>query len=115
VFRSAVPMSPRSLTVPGFATLALLGLLLTTSALAQQPVIVSKCVAVTDGDTIKVLTADQQLLRIRLAWIDAPERGQAFGSRAKQTMSELVFGKEVELRFYTVDRYGRLVCLVVAN
>jgi endonuclease YncB( thermonuclease family) len=38
--------------------------------------------------------------------------GQAFGYRAKRAMSELVFGKEVELRVDTTNRYGRLVCLV---
>jgi endonuclease YncB( thermonuclease family) len=27
-------------------------------------------------------------------------------------MSELVFGKDVELRPHTTDRYGRLVCMV---
>jgi endonuclease YncB( thermonuclease family) len=67
-------------------------------------------VAVVDGDMIKVLTAEKQLLRIRLGFIDAPESGQAFGQRARQTMSELVFDRDVELRFHTVERYGRLVC-----
>jgi endonuclease YncB( thermonuclease family) len=75
------------------APLALL--LLANPLFGQEPVIRARCVGVTDGDTVKVLTADQQLLRIRLAWIDSPEMGQAFGYRAKQAMSELVFGKEV--------------------
>jgi nuclease-like protein len=55
------------------------------------------------------------LLRVRVAWIDAPESSQAFGQRAKQAMSALVFGKDVELRFHTVDRYGRLVCMVFVD
>ena len=84
---------------------------MTTSALAQD-VIHGRVVGVTDGDTIKVLTAEKQLIRVRVAWIDAPESSQAFGQRAKQAMSALVFGKDVELRFHTVDRYGRLVCMV---
>jgi endonuclease YncB( thermonuclease family) len=37
------------------------------------------------------------------------------GQRAKQAMSALVFGKDVELRFHTVDRYGRLVCMVFVD
>ena len=49
-------------------------------------------------DTVKVLTAAKQQIRIRLAFVDAPEKGQAFGQRAKQAMSELEFGKDVELR-----------------
>jgi endonuclease YncB( thermonuclease family) len=52
-----------------------------------QDVIHAHCVGVTDGDTIKVLTTEKQLLRIRVAWIDAPVMGQAFGQRAKQFMS----------------------------
>ena len=30
-------------------------------------------------------------------------------------MSTLVFDKDVELRFHTVDRYGRLVCMVFVD
>jgi endonuclease YncB( thermonuclease family) len=65
---------------------------------SQEPILHGRCVGVMDGDTIRVLTADQQQFRIRLAWIDAPEKGQAFSSKAKQAMSELVFDKEAELR-----------------
>jgi endonuclease YncB( thermonuclease family) len=89
-----------------------LWLLLASAALAQEPILHGRCVGVTDGDTIRVLTADQQQFRIRLAWIDAPERGQAFGSKVKQAMSELVFAKEVDLRQHAIDRYSRLVCSV---
>jgi endonuclease YncB( thermonuclease family) len=89
-------------------------LLLAVHALAQD-VIHGRVTAVNDGDTIKVLTAEKQLLRVRVAWIDAPESSQAFGQRAKQAMSVLVFGKDVELRFHTVDRYGRLVCMVFVD
>jgi micrococcal nuclease len=90
-------------------------LLLANPLLSQEPVIPARCVGVTDGDTVKVLTADQQLLRIRLAWIDSPEMGQAFGYRAKQAMSELVFGKEVELRVYGLDKYGRTLATVFVD
>jgi endonuclease YncB( thermonuclease family) len=85
---------------------ALALLLLANPLFGQEPNIRARCIGVTDGDTLKVLTADQQLLRIRLAWIDAPKKSQAFGQRAKQAMSELVFGKDVELRPHTTDRYG---------
>lgn len=44
-----------------------------------------------------------------------PEKGQAFGQRAKQAMSALVFGKDVELRYHATDRYGRLVCVVFVD
>ena len=35
--------------------------------------------------------------KIRVAGIDAPEKAQPFGQRAKSSMSELVFGKDVEV------------------
>jgi endonuclease YncB( thermonuclease family) len=106
-------MSFRPLTAPRLALSALLVLLLVVSGLSQEPVTVrGKVVGTTDGDTIKVLVADRQLIKVRLAFIDSPEMHQAFGYRAKQAMSALVFGKEVELRPHTIDRYGRLVAIV---
>lgn len=81
-------------------------------ALGKESLIHGRVVGVTDGDTLKVLVSEQQLLRIRLAFCDAPEKQQAFGQRAKQAMSALVFGKDVVLRQQTIDRYGRTVALV---
>ena len=86
-----------------------------TFALPDQPPIHGRCVGVTDGDTIRVLSGDNQQIRVRLAFVDAPEKGQAFAQRAKQAMSELVFGKDVKLRPHTIDRYGRLVAVVYVN
>jgi endonuclease YncB( thermonuclease family) len=93
----------------------LLWLLATSTCFGQESKVFGQCVGVVDGDTLRILTAEKQLLRVRVAWIDAPESSQAFGQRAKQAMSSLVFGKDVELRFYTVDRYGRLVCMVFVD
>ena len=45
--------------------------------------------------------------RIRLSGIDCPEKGQAYGNRAKQAASALVFGKEVILQTHGQDKYGR--------
>jgi endonuclease YncB( thermonuclease family) len=90
-------------------------LLLAPQLFGQQQIERGRVVGISDGDTISVLTTDKQLLRIRVAWIDAPEMGQAFGYRAKQAMSELVFGKEVELRPHTIDRYGRTVAMVFVD
>ena len=46
----------------------------------------SPVVSVLDGDTIEVLH-NQRPERIRLSGIDCPEKGQAFGNRAKQAAS----------------------------
>lgn len=45
----------------------------------------------------------------RLAEIDAPESHQPFGTRAKQALSELVFGKSVRVVVVDIDWYGRTV------
>jgi endonuclease YncB( thermonuclease family) len=55
--------------------------------------ITPRVIGIADGDTITVLTADKVQHRIRLHGIDAPETGQDFAHRAKQTASKLTFGK----------------------
>ena len=69
-------------------------------------------VSVLDGDTIEVLH-DQHPERIRLNGIDCPEKGQAYGKRAKQAASELVFGKQVTLQTFGQDKHGRAIADVV--
>src|SRR5262249_28402496 len=91
---------------------ALLVLFCTNRALASELIIPARVIGVFNGDTIRVLKGSNQQLRIRLAWIDAPEKGQAFSSKAKVVLSDLVFGREVELHVHGTDSYGRLVCLV---
>src|SRR5215831_3612965 len=69
-------------------------------------------VSVLDGDTIEVLH-NTRAERIRLNGIDCPERDQAYGKRAKQATSALVFGKEVTLQTYGKDEYGRTIADVL--
>jgi micrococcal nuclease len=67
-----------------------------------------RVIGVSDGDTMTVLV-DRSPVKVRLNGIDAPERGQAFGARAKQFASELAFGREVTVREYGLDKYGRMI------
>ncbi len=53
-----------------------------------------RVVGVSDGDTITVLHNGKGE-RIRLHGIDCPEKRQAFGNRAKQFTSKLIFVKSV--------------------
>ena len=48
-------------------------------------------------------------MKLRLASLDAPERGQPFGERSRQNLARLVAGKDVEVRWHKRDRYGRVV------
>ena len=47
--------------------------------------------------------------------IDCPEKGHAFGQRAKQAASELVFGKDVTLQTYGYDKYKRTLADVLLS
>jgi endonuclease YncB( thermonuclease family) len=44
-----------------------------------------------------------------LSSIDCPEKGQAFGKRAKQAASDLAFGKEAILQTHGQDKYKRTI------
>jgi micrococcal nuclease len=78
-------------------------------ALAPGSQLSGKVVGVHDGDTITVLTARKVQVKVRLEGIDAPEAKQAFGARAKEELSALVFSKQVIVREAGTERYGRVV------
>ena len=65
-------------------------------------------VSVLDGDSIEVLP-NQHPERIRLSGIDCPEKGQAYGKRAKQAASELAFDKEVTIQTHGHNKYKRTI------
>ena len=55
------------------------------------------------------LLVDRQQLRIRLAEIDTPEKGQPYGNRARQALSDLIFDRAVRVVELDRDRYGRVI------
>lgn len=63
-------------------------------------------------DTLTVLTASKKQHKIRLAEIDAPEEHQPFGTKSKQSLSDLCFGKDAEVSPRVKDRYQRIVARV---
>lgn len=71
-----------------------------------------KVVGVSDGDTLTCLTGDKRQVKTRLAEIDAPEKDQPYGQKAKQALSDLAFGKQARLDVHETDRYGRSVARV---
>ena len=89
--------------------LAALMLLAVAVANATAATLVGRVVGVSDGDTVTLLTAEHRQFKIRLSGIDAPEKKQPFGARAKATLSRQVFGQAVTVQWSKTDRYGRIV------
>jgi micrococcal nuclease len=71
-----------------------------------------KVVAVKDGDTVVILLSGKTQETLRLADVDCPENGQAFGKNAKQFTSSQVFGKTVIFYRIGKDRYRRTIAKV---
>ena len=94
---------------PAAATLLLIGL--TSNAYGD---FTGKVVNVADGDTITVLR-DRTQVKVRLLEIDAPEKAQAFGTKSKESLSEMCFGKTAELADKGKDRYGRVLARVTCD
>ena len=74
-----------------------------------------KVVSVADGDTITVLDSQKTQHKIRLQGIDAPERAQPFGNKSRQSLHELVHGKQVTVDYQKKDKYGRVVGKILLN
>lgn len=94
--------------------LALLLFLPAGAALAES--FVAKSVAVLDGDTVLVWReAGARPMKVRLADIDAPEKGQDFGDASKQSLAKLLSGRQVRIDPVAVDAYGRLVAWLYSD
>ena len=87
--------------------IALILVAVSCTSFAEQ--MVGKVIKVTDGDTVNVLTSDNETHKIRLSGIDAPEKKQAFGNKSKQALSDLIDGKTVNIEYNKLDRYQRVV------
>ena len=71
-----------------------------------------RVVGVPDGDSLVVLDDNRRQHRVRLAGIDAPEKGQRFSSRARDHLGALVRRQQVVVIWHKRDSYDRLVGIV---
>ena len=104
----------RAMTLPQKRILLALALCL-SAGLTVALTIEGRVVRVADGDTVTVLDAAKLQHKVRLTGIDAPEKAQPFGQRAKQNLSNWVFGKQVQVEANKSDLYGRTLGKVVVN
>jgi len=89
-------------------TVLLLALLLGSHRVWAEE-IRGQVVGITDGDTITLRVPSHPEIKVRLAEIDAPEKGQAFGTQSRKILSSLVFGRAVLVDVSSQDRYGRSI------
>lgn len=65
-------------------------------------------IRVMDGDTLELLEHGKPL-RVRLAYIDAPEKGQPFSEKSRQQLAQWCAGQTAVVTKVDTDRYGRTV------
>ncbi|MBO6252486.1 MAG: thermonuclease family protein, partial [Bacteroidaceae bacterium] len=68
-----------------------------------------KVVKIADGDTFTLLVNGKEQVKIRIDGIDAPEKGQAYGNRAKEYLSGMIWGEVITVQVKKKDRYGRSI------
>jgi endonuclease YncB( thermonuclease family) len=81
-------------------------LLLAASPTAAD--VLGTVVSVHDGDTLTVLVERRQV-KVRLVDIDAPELKQPFGTRSRESLAEMCFGKLASVDVRGQDRYKRTI------
>ncbi len=71
-----------------------------------------KVVKISDGDTFTAINRDNLQLRFRIWGIDAPEKKQAFGTKSKDYLASLIFGKTITVNVQKQDGWGRYLAYV---
>lgn len=84
-------------------------ILLTIPLLLPAQVLRGNVVKIADGDTFTLLVNGKEQIKIRIDGIDAPEKGQAFGNRAKEYLSKMIWGEPIIVQVLKTDRYGRSI------
>ena len=108
-------ISARRLLPLVFASLVLATAACSGSGAASKKAELGQYVAAPDGDTLHVQTEARGLVKVRVAGVDTPERGQAYWRVARAHLVSFVENKPVALDCFKKDRYERDVCRVAVN
>lgn len=102
--------APRGQSGQHFSQIAFVAcLFLLFPARSFADVLLGRIVGVTDGDTVVLLDSARVSHKIRLAGIDAPEKGQPYSTRSKENLAKMIFGKQASVEFSKHDKYGRVI------
>lgn len=82
---------------------------ITFSTDAFQSEITGKVLNVVDGNTLEVMTDENETIRFVLSGVDCPELEQEFGQEAKNYLEKLIKGKRAIFLIEGKDRFGNRV------
>ena len=71
-----------------------------------------KIIKIHDGDTMHIIDSDGRKHKIRMAYIDAPEINQAYGTQSRDNLIDAALHKKAKVRVFEADRYQREVAQV---
>ena len=90
---------------------ALAGLLLLQCAAAREE-LVATATYVFDGDSFVARLADGSDIEVRLAGVDAPEKGQPHADQARAALRGMILGKALRIAVSDTDKYHRKIAQV---
>lgn len=82
---------------------------------AGAPPIAGEALAIQDGDSFVMRAADGTRLTVRIAGIDAPEKGQPWADVSRRHLAGLLRGAALVVMPHKTDRYARIVGDVSAD
>jgi len=74
-----------------------------------------KVIGIADGDTFTGLNSDNLQLKFRIHGIDAPEKKQTFGTKAREHLGSLIFKQNVTVDVSDQDKWGRYIARVATD
>jgi endonuclease YncB( thermonuclease family) len=85
------------------------------SAVANGNEFQGKVVEVIDGNTLKVISTENETYKIVLLGIDCPELGQKYGDKAKKCLEKLALKKNVTVQLHGKDRFGNYIGVITTS
>jgi micrococcal nuclease len=90
-------------------------LLLASFSVFAGEEISGKVKSVIDGNTLEIVTENNEIQIVLLAGIDCPELNQEYGDRAKSFLEKLTLGKKITFTVTGKDRWGKQLAVVMLN
>lgn len=87
----------------------LITILLMFPLLLSAQILMGKAVGIADGDTFTLIVNGHEQVKIRIDGIDAPEKKQYFGNRAKEYLSGMIWGKELTVKVTKKNKWKRSI------